>query len=78
MTHQPPTSSRVCAWCGEVLERNVQGLPGVSHGMCDACERQWLPSGATRQPDRPEGFVSNVSAIMADIERWQNDEQYNL
>jgi hypothetical protein len=28
-----------CAWCGEVLGEKNPSEPGISHGICPACER---------------------------------------
>ena len=73
MTPPIPSSSRVCAWRGDVMERNVPGLTAPSHGICSRCEHEHFPD----LPERPSGagavpgLTSNVGAIAVDMAEWR-------
>ena len=36
---------KICAWCGRIMERNVKGLKGPSHGICDECLKRQFGDG---------------------------------
>lgn len=68
----PPTGTRICAWCGDILERHVPGLSGPSHGICKGCEREHFPGLPTRPSgaDAVPGLTSNIGAIAAEMGSW--------
>lgn len=68
--------TRICAWCGTILERDVPELRGPSHGICSPCERVYFPGvrplndELAANPDAPYGLTTNVGAINVDMAEW--------
>lgn len=34
---------RICMWCGKFLGDIESDYNGISHGLCEACERKYYP-----------------------------------